>query len=98
MSAARVNGSSARISFIGFSRVTFYDTPHCLNTVTSSAALNAVLWTNVVDRSWFRVPGTEYSERRTQDEPKNEMRLCKRYLSKFDSTRPHALRANDLAG
>ena len=66
MSAARINGSPVRISFIGFSRVTFYDTPHCLNTVTSSAVLNAVLWANVVDCPWSRVPGTEYSEPRTR--------------------------------
>ena len=67
MSAARINGSSARISFIGFSRVTFYDTPHCLNTVTSSALLNAVLWRTslIVLGPAFLVPSTLYEVRRT---------------------------------
>ena|SRR5437879_6202979 len=71
MSAARVNGSSARISFIGFSRVTFYDTPHCLNTVTSSALLNAVLWRTslIVLGPAFPVPSTLYEGRRTSRVP-----------------------------
>ena len=87
MSAARINGSSARISFIGFSRVTFYDTPHCLNTVTSSALLNAVLWAEpslIVLGSAYPVPSTldevrRYEGRRARVE-KNAASCCEAEL------------------